>query len=68
MNEEKNQIQFLLKDFIQNQSYIGSMFADEEGCGWTYLGQTTSGKAMCRMDNSSIVQELSLDTVIKWVF
>lgn len=57
-----------LKHLMQSRHYVGSMFSDMDGVGWTYLGISTNGMASCRPDNSSIVQELDPDLEIRWVF
>jgi len=57
-----------LRDLMNGKNYIGALFADMDGVGWSYLGISVNGKPMCRPDNSMVVFELEASQKIKWLF
>jgi hypothetical protein len=58
----------VIKDFIDKPWALGAVFDDIEGNGYTFCGVTSSGKAMCRPDNTNLVVELDVNMAVKNVF
>lgn len=61
-----------LDELVRQTWGVNALFtvSDRDGfnINYTYVGLSTSGKALCRPDNSNLVIELNLDTEIKNVF
>lgn len=58
-----------IKDMMDCNTHLGAMFVlVEDSTDWTYQGISSSGKALCRPFNSSMLIELDPSKEIKYVF
>lgn len=61
-----------LAQLVARSWAIGTVFTlqdyDKYNYGFTYVGLNSSGKALCRADNSNMVFEMDIDTEIFNVF
>lgn len=57
-----------LSDLMSSDSWIGTLFNDENDDLWQYLGKNENGNPVCRMDKLHVVHTLPIDFKIRWLF
>ena len=71
-SEYKKETPKTLAQLLANDWRIGTVFTlqdhDKYNYGFEYVGVTSSGKVVCRADNSNMTFEMDLDTEILNVY
>lgn len=57
-----------LSSLMMDDSYIGTLFNDDNEELWQYLGKNENGEPLCRLDRLHVIHKLSPETKIKWLF
>lgn len=57
-----------LEMLMTDKSFVGTLFYDDKETLWQYLGVSTNGFPLCRIDSTMLVHELPKSFPIKWLF